>query len=127
MKKILFALAIFAAMTIVPMTATADKITGSVQGLVCVTHGKVCPVGKEDPMAAAENVFVVLADMANKEYYFVPNVERTVLARHINEQITVEGKVDEAAKSITASAIYVGDRKIWSTEMQEEMRRMLWP
>ena len=48
---------------LIPGLAFGDEVEGSVQGFRCVTQGKICPVGKEDPMAAVENVFVVLTSV----------------------------------------------------------------
>jgi hypothetical protein len=70
-----------------------------------------------------ENVFVLLVDAAKGDYYFVPNVDRVVLARHINEEVRIEGAVDMKMKTITASDIYVGSKKIWSASMQDDIMR----
>ena len=108
--------------------ASMQSVTGSVQGFQCVTQGKVCPVGKEDPMAAVENVFVVLVDAAKGDYYFVPNVDRSVLTRHINEQVKVEGTLNAKMKSITAANIYTMDakkawKKVWSANLEDDIYR----
>ena len=82
-----------------PLAAFAGETTleGSIQGFTCVTQGKVCPVGKEDPLAGIERVFVLLIDDNN--YYFVPNVDRAILARHINEKIRITGNLSDKYKS----------------------------
>jgi hypothetical protein len=125
MKKSMVSLMVVAMLLMVPMFATAASLTGSIQGFMCVTQGKVCPIGKEDPMAAVENVFVLLIDAAKGEYYFVPNVDRAVLARHINEMIRVEGNVDMKTKSIHATDIYRGSTKVWSADLTDEVYRDL--
>jgi len=57
-------------------------------------------------------VFVLLVDAAKGDYYFVPNVDRGILARHINEQVRVDGVVNEKMKSIKAdSLLYDGFQK----------------
>lgn len=112
---------VIAALLMVPIMAIGASVSGSVQGFMCVTQGKVCPIGKEDPMAAAENVFVLLVDAANGEYYFVPNVDRAVLARHINQEIKIEGTVDNKMKSIKADAIYMGGKKVWSVDLEDSI------
>lgn len=128
MKRVFLAFAICAALMIVPMTATADKVTGSIQGLICVTSGTLCPVGKEDPVAAAEDVFVLLVDLPSKDYYYLPNVPRSVLVRHLNEQVTVEGNVDKNTRIINnVTAMYAGERKVWSPDIQKDIHRQLWP
>ena len=100
------------------------QIEGSVQGFLCVTLGKLCPVGKEDPIIATERVFVVLT--AGKKYYFVPNVDRGILARHINERVRITGIVSTKFNSINANIIEVFKNGAWKTtwtlEWEKEMR-----
>jgi hypothetical protein len=99
------------------------QIEGSVQGFLCVTLGKLCPVGKEDPIIATERVFVVLT--ASKKYYFVPNVDRGILARHINERVRITGIVSTKFPSINANIIEVFQEGAWKTtwtiEWEKEM------
>ena len=125
MKKKL--LLIMFALVLVPVLASAAQVEGTVQGYTCVTQGKVCPVGKEDPMVAVERVFVVLT--AAGDYYFVPNVDRAVLARHIRKKVRVTGALNAKFKSITASKIerrYKGGWKVtWSPEMQRDIEKKL--
>jgi hypothetical protein len=104
----------------------AAGVTGSIQGFMCVTQGKVCPIGKEDAVAAVENVFVLLVDAAKDEYYFIPNVDRSVLVRHLNTQVTVEGTVDAKKKTIKAMDITSAGKKVWSQNMQDEIYKDLW-
>ncbi len=126
MKKFWLPIIIGMVFMVAPMVATAASLTGSIQGLACVTQGKVCPVGMEDPVIAAENVFVVLVDAAKGDYYFVPNLDRAILARHINTQVKVDGTVNMKMKSISASDLYVmaADKKwnkVWSQNKQDEI------
>ena len=125
MKKKL--LLIMFALVLVPVLASAAQVEGTVQGYTCVTQGKVCPVGKEDPMVAVERVFVVLT--AGGDYYFVLNVDRAVLARHIRKKIRVTGALKAKFKSITARKLerrYKGGWKItWSPAMERDIEKML--
>jgi hypothetical protein len=127
MKK--FSLLILALLVLIisPTWAVAGSVEGSVQGFTCVTQGKVCPTGKEDPMAAVERVFVVLT--TGKSYYFVPNVDRAVLARHINNRVRVSGTVASNYPSIEANKIEVFQKGAWKTtwsfSMQEEIAKSL--
>lgn len=123
MKKAFVSLMVVGMLLMVPMMAIGASLTGSIQGFQCVTQGKVCPIGKEDPMAAVENVFVLLVDAAKGDYYFVPNVDRAVLARHINQEIKIEGTVDKKMKSIKAKEIFLGGKKVWSADMEDEIYR----
>jgi hypothetical protein len=125
MKKIIVPMIVGIVFMLTPILAIGASVTGSVQGFTCVTQGKVCPIGKEDPVAAVENVFVLLVDAAKGDYYFVPNVDRAVMARHINEPVKIEGTVNAKTKSIKASAIYIKDKKVWSSDLQDEIYRDL--
>jgi hypothetical protein len=111
---------------LVPVFAMAASVTGSIQGFNCVTQGKVCPIGKEDPVAAAENLFVLLVDASTGDYYFIPNVDRAVLARHLNTQVTIDGAVDKKMKTIKATDISASGKKAWSANMQDEIYKDLW-
>jgi hypothetical protein len=126
MKRTLTFFVVFLAIASMPALAgAAGAIEGTVQGFRCVTEGKVCPVGKEDPLAAVERVFVL--HVTGKEYYFIPNVDRAVLARHINRPIKIEGSVDKEDKSIMAKEIYAKENgkweEVWSKAMEDEMYR----
>ncbi len=54
MKKLWVPIIIGVVFMMAPMMATAASLTGSIQGLACVTQGKVCPIGMEDPVIAAQ-------------------------------------------------------------------------
>lgn len=111
------------AFIIFPTWAVAGSVEGSVQGLTCVTVGKLCPTGKEDPMAALEKVFVVLT--RGKSFYFVPNVDRTVLARHINDTVRVTGRISSKYSSIAAEKIEVFIKGAWKTTWTYSMESSL--
>jgi hypothetical protein len=107
-----------------PLFAAEGTIEGTVQGFTCVTSGKVCPVGKEDPMIAAERVFVVL-EKGGKDYYFVPNLDRAILARHINQMVRVTGNMNPKYRSINANKLEVKEGGSWKTVWSTEMERQL--
>jgi hypothetical protein len=121
MKKFWLPIIIGMVLMMAPVMVSAATLTGSIQGFNCVTQGKVCPIGMEDPVIAAENVFVLLVDAAKGDYYFVPNVDRGILARHINTEVKVEGTVNAKMKSIKATAIYVKDKKVWSQDIEDKI------
>jgi len=125
MKKILVPMIIGVVFMLTPMLAIGASVAGSIQGFNCVTQGKVCPIGMEDPVIAAENVFVLLVDMAKSEYYFVPNVDRGILARHINQEVKITGTVNSKMKSIKASEISVAGKKVWSSDLEDEIYRSI--
>jgi len=122
MKKLIPILVIFVIM-LVPAMAIGATVEGSVQGFYCVTQGKVCPVGSEDPMVAAERVFVV--HVSGADYYFVPNLDRAIMARHIGEMVKVEGTKSTDFKAIQAKDLYVKKEgkwsKVWSQDRQDEI------
>jgi hypothetical protein len=91
--------------TLLPALALAGTVEGTIQGLTCVTVGKVCPVDKEDPVIAAERIFVVLVKA--DEYCLVPNLDRGILARHINQVVRVTGEISPKYKSIKAEKLEV--------------------
>ena len=113
MKKISILVLALAVLVLTPVWATAGSVEGSVQGFTCVTQGKTSPVGKEDPLAAAERVFVILTK--GNDYYFVPNVDRAVLARHINQMVKVTGQLSSKYPSIVADKIEVYEKGAWKT------------
>jgi hypothetical protein len=126
MKKFWVPMIIGLVFLTVPVLAIGASVTGSIQGFNCVTQGKICPIGMEDPVIAAENVFVVLVDAAKGDYYFLPNVDRGILARHINEQVKVDGTVNAKMKSIKATDIYTMDakknwKKVWSLDLEDKI------
>ncbi len=113
----------FLAIMLVPTMALGAAFQGTIQGFTCVTQGQVCPIGKEDPMVAAESVFVLLTQP--DVYYLVPNVDQKILARHIGEMVMIEGDVNTKYNSIKADNIYVMKdskwRKVWSADLQDEI------
>jgi hypothetical protein len=121
MKKFWVPMIIGIVFMMAPVMAIGASLTGSIQGFNCVTQGKVCPIGMEDPVIAAENVFVLLVDAAKGEYYFVPNVDRGILARHINESVKIDGTVNAKMKSIKATDIYVKGKKVWSLDLEDKI------
>lgn len=126
MRKLLTPMIVGIALLLAPVLAIGASLTGSIQGFNCVTQGRVCPIGMEDPVIGAENVFVLLVDASKGDYYFVPNVDRGILARHINEQVKVDGVVNAKMKSIRASDIYTMQpdkswQKVWSSNWQDRV------
>lgn len=124
MRKLSMKIIVGLLFLLVPVFAMAGSVTGSIQGFNCVTQGKVCPTGQEDPVAAVENVFVLLVDAAKADYYFLPNIDRAVLARHLNTQVTVDGTVDSKWKSIKVTEIKQAGKVVWSLPLQEDADKL---
>lgn len=89
-KKIFLALCLLLLTPVV--SYGADTIEGTIQGFNCVMEGKTCLLGAEDPLVATENTFVLLTT-DGKKFYFVPNVDRAVMARHVAEPVKITGNV----------------------------------
>lgn len=121
MKK--FIVLLFSLVLLTPVLAFAAPVAveGSIQGYNCVSQGRTCPIGQEDPLAATESVFVLLTP--DNKYYFVPNVDRAVLARHINQPVRVSGDLNPQYSSIRAQKIEVQRngswRSIWTPQQQD--------
>ena len=126
MRKITLFFLVVCITALVPVWAFAGTTTveGTIQGFACVTHGKVCPVGLEDPTIAAERVFVVLTKTGS--HYFVPNLDRGIMARHINKMVRVKGNVSAKYPSIYADTLEVMKggawTLTWSKKLEEEAR-----
>lgn len=104
--------------------AAAATLEGTVQGLNCVVYGQICAEDYLDPHITAENAFVVQS--ADKSYYFLTNIERSVLAGMVAKKVRVTGKHDQKYNSVLAEKIEVksnGSYKVtWSKEIEERKR-----
>jgi len=113
-------------LTALPAPA-AQRWQGSIQGLACVTQGKVCPINMEDPLIALEKTFVLL--LPDGGWYYLPNLDRAILARHLNRPVAVEGALEAGSKAIMVQKLLVkrGDewREAWSPEMERELLEQL--
>jgi hypothetical protein len=131
MKKLWAPMIISMVFLMIPVMAIGASLTGTIQGLNCLTEGKICPVGKEDLVIAAESVFVLLVDAAKGDYYIIINANRNVITRHFNEQVKLDGEVDAKEKSISASNLYTLDKnkkwqKVWSDNKRDPIYRDIW-
>lgn len=118
------------ALVVVPMaagTAFAGQVEGTIQGFNCVTNGKVCPIGKEDPVVATERIFVL--HMSDGTYYFVPNLDRAIMSRYIAKPVRITGTIEPNSRSVQADSLEVkaGDawRVTWSKAMERDVARSL--
>lgn len=127
-KKISLFFVLGCLFVLLPVWATAATVEGTIQGYDCVVTGTVCPIGKEDPYVATQQVFIILTE--GKDYYFVPNVDRSVLARHVNQKVRVNGELSSKYNSIKAETIESMEKgawKIaWSAEAEKEMMEQSW-
>lgn len=124
MKKVTL-MSILVLLMAIPAWAFSGEVVGTIQGFTCVTTGKVCPVDKEDPLVAATRVFVVKT--SGTEYYFVPNLDRALLARYLNKKVKVVGQINSKYRSINAEVFQVWRdgkwKTIWTKELEEEIKK----
>lgn len=128
MKKLLVPTILGVLFLLTPVFAMAASLTGSVQGYNSVAS----PAGKDAHIsahiAATESAFVILADTAKGKHYLIQNADRTILARLVNQQVKIDGDVDNATESIKAKEIYTQAsdqswKKVWSSNMQDDIYR----
>ena len=128
MKKLLVPTIFGVLLLLTPVFAMATSVTGSVQGYNSV----MSPMGKDAHIsahvAATEIAFVILADTAKGKHYLIQNVDRTILARLLNQQVKVDGDVDNTTESIRAQDIYTQApnqswKKVWSSNIQDDIYR----
>jgi len=106
---------------LLPVISHAATIEGTIQGYNCVLQGKTCPIGSEDPLVQTEMTFVLLTN-DGKTYYFVPNVDRAVLARHVAEQIRIIGDVSKENNAIRANVIETKKTGKWKTAWAKDQQ-----
>lgn len=120
---ILIALAIMGLVAV----AQAEVVEGTIQGFTCITYDKRCPTDRLDPYVDAEKMFVVYGK--DKSYFFVSNIKRSVLARHVLSKVRVSGTTNPKYKSIEAKKLEVYSsgswKTAWSLEMQKKEIEML--
>jgi len=126
MKKLFLPMLVSVVVLSASVLARADSMTtlvGSIQGYDCVMEKKVCPIGMEDAMAAEEEMLVLLVDPVKADYYYMPNMNIKVLARHFNQAVKVVGYVDKNHQSIWVEEMYLGPKLVWSKKMQGELHK----
>lgn len=108
-------------------SAFAGSVEGTIQGFNCVTIGKTCPVGMEDPVIATEHTFVLLT--SDGTYYFVPNLNRGIMARHIARPARITGAINAKHRTVHAESLEVMTddawRMTWSKEMERDVSRAM--
>lgn len=132
MNKLLLSTIIGATMLLMPVFAMATSLTGTIQGYNSVARGKVPPSGKEVHMpthvAAVETAFVLLEEGLNGKHYLIQNVDIAVLAKLINQKVKIEGAVNMASETLSASDIYTiasgkSLTKVWSSNPWDDVHR----
>jgi hypothetical protein len=97
----------------VSQASASEKVTieGTIQGYNCITTGKICPAGKEDPWVETEDVFALYTK--GGDYYLVPNMNRDALKVRTNEIVRITGEVHPKYKSMNASRLEVLYEGAW--------------
>lgn len=115
-----------------PVFAMATTVTGSVQGYNSVAQGQASPAGKDvhisAHVAATESNFVILTDAAKGKHYLIQYADRAILARLVNQQVKIDGDVDNATESIKAKEVYTQAsdqswKKVWSSNVSDDIYR----
>lgn len=96
--------------------AKMKTFNGSIQGANCVAIGTVCPVDASDAFVALEREFVLLVKKG--EYYFMPNLERSVKVKYLGKPVRIKG--DLTGKTLLVSEIATKSggsyKTVWSWE-----------
>ncbi|HMA85532.1 MAG TPA: hypothetical protein VKN73_07500 [Desulfosalsimonadaceae bacterium] len=110
-----------------PAMAFSGQWEGSIQGLTCAMHGKVCPSGMEDPYIAIEDNYVFYT--GKDTWYLLPNVSKRVLVRHLNDPVRVIGTKNAKHPAIDVEEIQIkknGEwQTAWSKQLQKEADQMI--
>ena len=124
-KNLMFAMFVGFLVCAAPLAANAAMETkeGTITGLACATVGYTCPIDQADPMVAVERDFVLLQD--DGKWYIMPNLDRSVKARHVLNKAKVKGLVDETYRSIDVEELIVNGRVVWSMAAQREIQERL--
>ncbi len=120
-KKISLTLVILTFAALSPGNALANSVEGTVQGLNCVVHDKICPVDAADPHLALENTFVILT--GKNTYKLVPNMNRAILSRYLGMEVRVTGDINQKYNSITADKFEVKKNSTYKTVWTQKQQR----
>lgn len=103
-------------------SAAAEKIAleGILRGAICTHYKLGCE--NDDAHIDMENDFVLV--IADGSYFFLPNLSRTVKARHANEAVRISG--DKENMEIWVDKLEVKDGNTYKTVWDWEVRRKLY-
>ena len=123
MRRCLGAVLLLTLILAASASPAGERWQGTIQGLTCVTQGKVCPINMEDPLIALEKTFVLLTP--GGAWYYLPNLDRGILARHLNRPVAVEGRLEPNARTILVDKLLVKRGDAWSEAWSQDMEREL--
>ncbi len=104
-KTIKIVFAVFLTVFVGGGYAVAGTVEGTVQGLGCILHGKLCPTDRNDPRAAAENVFAIYS--GKDDYKVVSNISRSTLSYYLGRKVKVTGDINSRYNAIEADSFQV--------------------
>lgn len=94
----------------------AQTFEGTIEGADCLINHTNCVENRQDPHLSMERNFVLVT--ANGDYFFLPNLHRSIKARHFKEAVRVSGR--SKGKTIRVQTLDVktanGYRCIWDWE-----------
>jgi len=93
-------------------------VEGTIQGLQDACMGVYCERGKENLVAALEDQFVL---MGQDQYYIVPNLKPTLLARYINRLVRITGQSVLDGKGILVQRAEVLEMGKWKAFYDQEI------
>ena len=111
---------------IIPATVMAEKdvsYEGTFQGAMCIHYKKDCPT--DDVHLAIENDFVLV--LSNGEHYFLPNINRAIKVRYVDQTVRVSGKLEgEQVIWVENLDVKKGNtyRNVWSWKERQELYNM---
>jgi hypothetical protein len=89
----------------------AATLEGIVQGYSCMVVEKACAVDQNDPRVAAEKNFVVIQKDGTS--YFITNVDASILAQNIFNEVRVTGDINNKYKSVAADRLEFFSKGAW--------------
>ncbi|WP_320040226.1 hypothetical protein [uncultured Desulfobacter sp.] len=101
-------------------SASAETFEGTIQGADCVINDAYCAEDRTDPHLCMEKNFILVTE--GKEYFFLPNLYRSLKESCYKQNVRVTGK--RSGKAIRVDTLDVqkaGEyRRIWDRKKFEE-------
>lgn len=116
--KILTLTSIMAALFFPP--ASAETFEGSIQGADCVINGLHCAEDRTDSHLCMEENFILVAK--GGEYFFLPNLYRSLKESCYKQNVRVTGKRDGKAIRVDTLDVQKADKycRIWDRKKFED-------
>ena len=120
--KTLIVAPLFTLLLITGSITMAASIEGVVEGYHgCMVVKNICNVERNDPRVATEKNFVVVNK--NGTYYFISNVDSSILSENLHNKAKVTGIVDNKYNTVKANKIEFftngGWHEAWSMNLDK--------